>query len=336
MRRVGFGLLLSLSACLPSDATTTGSTSLSQQSSGAHTNLNPSWIPFPTLAYPEDRLVKQTRLWQVANDSGSYDFFRENFYADGLGQIALSLEELDLGSSGVFSLPSNLWQATYLHRQRYLVRYRDLHLGTESLVRSGYEIQSLPAPRTVSGRSGVVWKATSRFGYGKIEFVVDQLDDLLLEWSRFDSNGVLLASMTTESLDPNPDLSSVLWSEAAAPEQPYTGSADDPLLGFSPMSQAYVPAGFVEQSQRMILTEQVFGTLVPNIHLVVYFDGVRYFMVAQQSPESHVSDPQARALAVKSEFGGIRLLEGAISGAHLYVIGSLPWQELLAVYGSAG
>ncbi len=334
MRHIGIGLLL-LTACLPSDATTTGTTSLAQHSSGAHTNLNPAAIPFPALAYPEDRLVKQTRLWQVRNDTNTFDLFRESLIADGVGQFALNLEELDLGSTGVFAMPSTLWQATYQHRQRYLVRYRDFHLGSESQVRSGFQVQSLPIPRIVSGRTGRVWRVTSRYGYGEVEFVVDQQDDFLLGWSRFDSAGNLIASMTTESLESNPNLTNVVWSQIAAPEQPYTGPADNSILGFAPVEQVYLPAGFVEQDQRMVMTEQVFGTSVPNIHLAVFYDGVRHLMVAQQSPGSQYPDPQTQALAIKSEIGGIRLLDGPVPGAHLFVIGSLPWQELLAIYGSS-
>jgi hypothetical protein len=304
----------------------------SQQGAGA-----PSRAELPAVLPPEDFLLTQQRLFRVRDAEGRYEVFQEALHADGAGSFQLEVLGHQAPGSQGMNQPSVEWQAAYEFRQRYLVHYRDLHRGDESRVRRNFVWEVLPGSELVAGRAATRHRATNRYGYGSVELVVDDELGLLLGWTVFDETGVVLRSLETTALDLDPDHGGVGWSGPAAPEQPYRGAIDAPTLGFVPLSVRYAPAGYFPVEEKMVLTEQVFGTQVPNLHVEVLSDGLHLLLVAQQGDSGSVGGNQIhRSLLQVVDLGGVRVVQGAVGSHQVYAVGTAPLIELEGTWASAG
>lgn len=310
----------------------------SLQSSGGSGGVAPSADPQVAFVAPEIPHLRQQRIFSIRDSSGSFARFLETLWADGTGNFALLLDAVQEPGAAGFDTPSDEWAANYLRRQRFLVHFREPHFASAERVRRNYAWRTLPGTTTVAGRDATTHRATNRHGYGSLELVLDQATDLLLGWTVRDEQGQILSSLETVefALDPiiPPDLA---WSEPAVPELPYRGPIDDPILGFSPLSVRYAPAGFFSVEQRIILAEQLYGSLFPNLHLEVLGDGLQVILVAQQGTSAaSIGGLLKKHLLLVEDHGGVRVVEGPIQRHHVYVVGTAPAIELRAVWTSAG
>jgi len=335
-------LTLGLGACFGSGSATTensfdGDTRALSSGAGSVSGASGSELLLPGFVSPEEMKLRAERHYQVRNSEGELEVFLETLSADGQGNFRLDLDGHQPAGASVMHQPSLDWEATYERRQRYLVNFRDLHRGEDERIRRNYVWETLPGTILVAGRSCVTHRATSRYGYGKIELVVDEQLDLLMGWSVFDEVGQLMSSIETVSIDLAPVFGSITWSVQAAPEQPYRGAIDVPALGFQPLQVHYAPAGYFSLEQKMLLTEQVFGTDVPNLHVEVLDDGLQVILVAQQGDNGYVSGHLLDKVLVQfADLGGVRVAEGPIGSHRVYVVGSAPLEELQATWISTG
>ncbi len=337
-------LTLGLGACFGSSsgagaaADPTDPGRLSQAAGGSSNEATaPSAVRLPDFAAPESMLLDQERLFRVRNPEGTLDTFRELLSADGSGEFRLELTGVQHAGSNSMLAPSLDWQALYDRRQRYLVRYRDLHRGEEDRLRRNYVWETVAGSTSLAGRSCTQYLATSRYGYGSVELYVDDQLGLLLGWAVRDEAGLLLSSVETTSLDLAPDHAGTVWSTPAAPEQPYRGPIDNATLGFGPLELRYAPAGYFSVEEKIVLTEQVYGTQIPNLHLEVMSDGLNVILAAQQGDTGLVSGNLINKILMQvTDLGGVWVVEGPIHSNRVYVVGSAPLEELEGVWTSAG
>ncbi|KAA3611895.1 MAG: hypothetical protein DWQ01_07365 [Planctomycetota bacterium] len=335
-------LLLSLCSCFASGESnpdTTNSTErlAAQAGSGGGANSDLGELkPLPDIQYPEDQMVQLEREYEVLIGEGVYRRFQELVYADGQGNVAMELIGLAEDREQPFQNPSALEQMYYDLRQRYLLRYRDVHLRDESRFRQNYGMEELPGTVTLAGRSCRQHVAHSRHGFGDVHFFIDESTDLLLGWSIFDPEGVETARLRTTAVDFQPNFSGVTWSQPLIPEQPYRGAVDDAALGFTPKHAIYRPNGFFPESTMMLLG-QVFTNDLPNIHFEVNHDGLRVLFIAQHPSEqqqSKIGPNQIIVEAQSSRIGGISVLEATRDQIHLYIVGAVSQDEEATILGS--
>ncbi|RMH04880.1 MAG: hypothetical protein D6702_02020 [Planctomycetota bacterium] len=289
----------------------------------------------PTFRAPEEFLLEAERLYRVRDAAGAYEVFREVLRADGQGQFALELTGHQPAGAAAIGPPSLDWQARYEFRQRFLVHFRDLHRGSEESLRRNYVWEELPGSVTMAGRSCSRHLVTNRYGYGSIELTIDDQLELLLGWVVRDETGQELSSLETTALNLAPNLTGVTWSAPAAPIQPYRGPIDDPVLGFTPLSLHYAPAGYFPTEERMVLTEQVFGTSIRNFHVEVLHDGLQTILIGQQGGNgTGPGGPIQKTIIKLSDLGGVRVVEGPIGARQVCVLGTAPMQELRATWNS--
>ncbi|MDP7062966.1 MAG: hypothetical protein QF489_08575 [Planctomycetota bacterium] len=292
-------------------------------------------IEIPEFEYVEDQDLHLTRELSIFDSLGRAQRFEEDLHSDGSGQIALSILQFADFGLPMWSQPSSQLEASYFNRQSYLVKYRDLHLGSEISLQRNFRWSEQPGVVQVAGLDCKRIIAESVHDLGDFEFHVTVDTDLLLGWTSFDVQGNPVMRMKTLDVDFTPDHNGVAWAVPAVAEHPYAGEVDEPLLGFSPKSPQYVPPGFYRLEERLLLANGIMANL-GNIHAAFYSDGIHVLFVAQQkilsSPSLNVLS--GAALVKHAEIGGIRVAEGDVPGRRLYVVGQLPTEELQTIFGS--
>ena len=343
---VSLAVLISatLVSCLPVEqGAQTGPSSLSQSSQGGfgtNQSIAAGEWSLPSVVYPEQENLRVERHLGVLNSAGRMTWQHEALHADGAGEFRLDLLGVALDNPMGFSLPSDIQFAAFDRRQRYLVSFRDLHFGNSLRVRQNYEWHEEFGVPTVAGVLCDRYSATSRFGFGAVEFVIAADTRLLMGWSLRDTEGQITMTSTTVSLDWAPDHTGIAWSTPAAPNQAYTGSAADiATLGFEPTPARYIPQGFATSEERMVLVETIFPDIL-NLHLDVLDDGLRTLFFAQQRNITRGGGPGQStgtgqlAGARYSDLGGIRVVEGLFDGREIFIVAPLPTDELMAMLGS--
>ncbi|MCP4093383.1 MAG: hypothetical protein GY747_08035 [Planctomycetes bacterium] len=292
-------------------------------------------ISIPEFDYVEDQDLQATRELSIFDNLGRAERFKEDLHSDGSGEIALSILEYAGLGLPTWSQPDSQLESSYFNRQRYLVKYRDLHLGSEISLQRNFRWSEQPGVVQVAGLDCKRIFAESVHGLGNFEFLVTVDTDLLLGWTSFDVQGDPVMRMKTLDVDFTPDHNGVAWAVPAVAEHPYAGPVDEPLLGFAPQSPQYVPPGFYGLEERLLLANGIMANL-GNIHAALYSDGIHMLFVAQQKTLSTPAlNVLSGAVLVKhADIGGIRVAEGDLPGRRVYVVSQLPSEELQTIFGS--
>ncbi len=326
--------LLGLASCLPQNSATDATGRSMAMSGSGQGNTNVFDKSLPNIVYGEDILVREERTYRVLGKDGLWDSFFEEFSSDGSSQFALELVQVAMDDASVPVTPSLYWLDAYATRDRYMTKFRDPHLGEEATIRQNYLWRSLPGLRSIAGRDCLKFRAESNYGFGSFEFYIDNQNDHLLGWQRIDPTGALAAEMEVTTVNYAPTFTNQVWSQPMAPERDYDQLNDDVLLGITPQRTLYLPLGFTLNRQRFVDAEQVFGTLVPNLYFEHYSDGIQNMFVVQSKITSAAAPKADINFANRADLGGVRIVEGQVADGQVYVVGSLPRQELLAVYGA--
>ncbi|MFP6640782.1 MAG: hypothetical protein VCC04_11110 [Myxococcota bacterium] len=341
MKRVLIVLVLGLlSACLPEPTASDSqgrSASVAAGNSGSTPGRDstPQGQGLPVILAPESFAIHQEREFSILGLDGEFEHFSEVLLADGLGEFRLDIVGWAEGATTNRWTPSQETVALYERRQRYLVRYRDLHLGESSDLSANYGYLRFPDTVSMSGRTCDHYRFRSKYGFGDTTLTVDQETRVVLGWTLSNPEGITVMQMETTLVDFAPNLSGVSWSVPVVGQNDFQSPGDDLTLGFTPLSIYYVPPGFEEIHQKMLLTKAIFQD-ISNIHLTAFTDGLRVLFVAQQRrPGNSQVDPSAhRHFARESAIGGIRVIDGEIRNQPVFVLGVLPSEELVAIFGS--
>ena len=314
----------------------TSSTQAATAAGQSVTAATRSAIDIPQFQYPEQFNLQSTRELRLFNASGLAERFEESFHSDGAGQISLMVNSHAATGMSSWSPPSTELVASYFSRQSYLVKYRDLHLGSRLSLQRNFRWTEQPGVVQVAGIDCRRINAHSVEGLGDFDFLVAaDSTDLLLGWTTYDVQGNPVMQMETTSVDFTPDHSGIAWATPLVAEQPYTDLIDEPLLGFTPITPQYLPPGFYMLEKRLLLANGIL-TGLGNIHAALYSDGIHLLFVAQQQL---VSNPTLTFLSGASlvkfaSIGGIGVAEGDLPGKRIYVVSQLPTEELQTVFGS--
>lgn len=292
-------------------------------------------IQTPEFEYAEDINLQLTRELSIFDSLGRAERFKEDLHSDGSGELALGIIEYAGFGLPTWIQPTSQLESSYFNRQRYLVKYRDVHLGSQLSLQRNFRWTEQPGVVQVAGVDCKRITARSVHNLGDFEFLASVDTNLLLGWTSFDVLGAPVMEMKTLSLDFTPDHSGVAWAVPAVAEHPYAGPVDEPLLGFSPQAPEYVPPGFYRLEERLLLTSGIMANL-GNIHAALYSDGIHVLFVAQQRTLSSpaLSVLSGAVLVKHAEVGGIRAAEGDVPGRRIYVVSQLPTEELQNVFGS--
>jgi hypothetical protein len=329
-----YALSVALLGCGPT-AETQGETlaaTVGTQSVGLATHQT---IEIPEFEFVEDLDLQATRELSIFDNLGRAERFKEDLHSDGSGEIALNIQQYAGFGLPAWSQPTSQLEASYFNRQRYLVKYRDLHLGSNISLQQNFRWTEQPGVVQVAGLDCKRINALSVHGLGDFEFLVTVDTGLLLGWTSFDVLGAPVMRMKTLDVDFTPDHNGVAWAVPAVAEHPYAGPVDDPLLGFAPQSPQYVPPGFYRLEERLLLANGIMANL-GNIHAALYSDGIHMLFVAQQQTMTSPSlNVLSGAVLVKhADIGGIRVAEGDLPGRRVYVVSQLPTEELQTIFGS--
>jgi len=327
-------LLIGASACRPDAYSFT-----SETSGDTGTTTAPL---APGESIPE-QLPKIVGAYEVAIDLG-FDYYsydsgvlvaqqRERLRADGQGEFLLELLFM-AGSTGQWRAPTAQQSEAFGRRQYFFTKHRGPALLDMDLARRNYSWRQLDGSFTVAGRSVDRFRLVSLFNLGDVMLDVDQATGVLLAWSYFTAEGLLLTEVKATAVDFQPDLSGVNWPTAMVPTESYDGLGESGRLAFTPLTQIGSGAGFLNSEARMLPLEEA-GTGLTNIYLELMSDGVRTVVIAQQ--ETGVSVDQdlpfpARALSfTKLDEGGVTVMQGKLDSKLVFAVGAISSDDLMVL-----
>ncbi|MDA0668277.1 MAG: hypothetical protein O3A95_02035 [Planctomycetota bacterium] len=331
---------LFLLACDPVDqgGASSENLALSSGSSGgqALSGTSPQAIEIPEFEYPENVAIELERVIHVRNLNGILERTQETFLADGLGNIRLNVTGFSPDQAQAFATPSTMLQMNYLNQMRFMVKYRDPHLGAQTALLHNFTWTEDAVPVQVAGVNCIRYTAKSLQRYGDVEFLADAQTGLLLGWTQFDASGAISMKMEATSVNLSPSLAGVAWSVPLVAEQAFSGPNDFAALGYEPMEPAYLPAGFYQEEAWLRFS----GPSIPgisNMLVKVYSDGIHLVFVAQANEATqHLGLQFANRVTdvFESDLGGIRVAEGSIGERRLYVASLLSMEEIETIFGS--
>ena len=293
----------------------------------------------PQFTYPEDSNIYLQREVEVPSNSAAGDFhvFHEVLRADGQGRFNLKIIETMMAGDTVFGPPSVDVEITYQDQQRYMVQYRDVHLG-RGLSRN-FNWTEDPVLQQIAGVDCVHYTVESVHGLGDAEFWTDANNEMLLAYTLFDNAGEVTLKLTTTVIDAAPIHTGVGWSSSLVTEEVYSPGNNTIILDFEVSQPAYLPPGFYKKSVRVLNSFGLFSGM-GNLHVALFSDGIHQLFIAQHSDTSGVNNggasqsPNSITLAKFSETGGIQMVEGNPPLKKVYVVGPMPRDEIQIVFGS--
>ena len=294
----------------------------------------------PQFTYPEYSNIYLQREVEVPSNSAAGDFhvFREALRADGQGSFNLEIIETMMAGDTVFGAPSVDIAITYQDQQRYMVKYRDIHLGRALSLNFNWTED--PVLQQIAGVDCVHYIVESVHGLGDAEFWIDASNDMLLAYTMFDNAGEVTLKLTTTVIDNAPVHAGVEWSSPLVDEEDFSPNGSNTItLDFEVSEPLYLPPGFYKKSLRVLNSFGMFQGM-GNLHVALFSDGIHQLFVAQHSETSGVNNggvsqsPNSITLAKFSETGGIRMVEGNPPLKKVYVVGSMPRDEIHTVFSS--
>jgi hypothetical protein len=238
----------------------------------------------------------------------------------------------------VFGAPSVDIAITYQDQQRYMVKYRDIHLGRALSLNFNWTEDLVL--QQIAGVDCVHYIVESVHGLGDAEFWIDASNDMLLAYTMFDNAGEVTLKLTTTAIDNTPVHAGVEWSSPLVDEEDFRSNGSNTItLDFEVSEPLYLPPGFYKKSVRVLNSFGMFQGM-GNLHVALFSDGIHQLFVAQHSEANGVNNgsaaqsPNSITLAKFSETGGIRMVEGNPPLKKVYVVGSMSRDEIHTVFSS--
>jgi hypothetical protein len=192
----------------------------------------------------------------------------------------------------------------------------------------------------IAGVDCVHYIVESVHGLGDAEFWIDASNDMLLAYTMFDNAGEVTLKLTTTVIDNTPVHAGVEWSSPLVDEEDYDPDGSNTIaLDIEVSEPLYLPPGFYKKSVRVLNSFGMFQGM-GNLHVALFSDGIHQLFIAQHADTSVVNNggtsqsPNSITLAKFSETGGIRMVEGNPPLKKLYVVGSMPRDEIHTVFSS--
>jgi hypothetical protein len=302
-------------------------------------NANGFLTQAPEFFYPENSNIYLEREVQVPSNilPGEFHIFHEVLRANGQGEFNLKIAEAMKAGDTIFTPPTTEQQITYQDQQRYMVQYRDIHLGLQHGLSANFRWIEDPALQQVAGVDCLHYTVESVHNLGDAEFWVDANSGLLLAYTMYDNAGDITLKLETMLVDTAPDNSNIQWSAALVDEEVYDPNSNTITLDYDVLAPNYLPPGFYQRNARVLDSFGMFQGM-GNMHVAMFTDGIHQLFVAQHSfveagPNAG-QVPTAVTLARFSESGGIQMVEGDPPFKKVYVVGQMPRDEIQTVFSS--
>ncbi len=216
--------------------------------------------PKPTTVRPA-REVRHAgdRLVTLYENGTKWLQYRERIVTDGAGQFSLK----PLGPP--LTPASSLWEVLQISAEGYFFRYRDFAIRDDALLKQNWRLQDLGQTAQVAGRECSRYLIERRDLSRSFYVCIDVENELDLAYQEYDATGQLVAEMTYETFDEDPDLSTAIWYQETLDEatiDPYDGTLAQ-TLGFAVPLPSRLPDGFwLDQAYRLTFAEKTWCKLV--------------------------------------------------------------------------
>lgn len=330
---------LSSLACEPATGSGAqgGSLAATQGPSGTNARIEtaPTPVSIRDFVYPESIPLEAVWVVEAVLPNGDYERFEENFFADGNGNTSLNLIGYAPDLVQPFAAPSSQRILDYQSRSRFMIKYRNLHLGAFAALWQNFRWVEDPNLVQVAGVDCIRTMAYSRHGSGDVEFLSDAQTDLILGWTYYAQDGSVALKLETTSFDLNPNLNGIAWSAPIVGEQHYSPN-DRHLLSFEPVEPDYLPEGFYEVESWLRFSAGLFPGM-SDMLVKLYSDGLHLMFVAQHGQKIFGTQMQVinKTTVVKQfDLGGIRVSEGTLGKRRFYVASMMSLEEIGTVFAS--
>ena len=286
----------------------------------------------PVLVYPDEIQILIEREVLLHDDSESA--VMERLSADGTGQFLLEPLSYRSSSQSVWGEVPDTTELLYRLRGRFLVLYRDVHLGHPLAYGSNYNWYVDSEPHLVAGRETTMWSARSVHGFGGADLLIDNETGVLLGWVLYGADLEPQVSCTPTLVDFDPEHGDLSPQEGGIELRPYDAEKHLSEMSFEPRTPQYLPPGYYLEREDFAASGPQLGNEL-NAHIAVYHDGLRELFVVQRPADVAGPTPSLIIDTVRrSRFGGMELVEGVSHGHEMFVVSGLPSEELQTVFGS--
>lgn len=290
--------------------------------------------------------------WAAAEEPGSgsegVEVFREIFHSDGQGSFLLEVTGYSTDPEGGFAEPGLELEKRYRRQQGFYVRYRNLHVTNPRSLEENYFLHVVTGEHQMAGRNCRRYFLRSKRDGRAAEVWVDRESDLMLGWTTWGPEGDFIAHLETTAIDYSPSHAGVEWAEDGPPRIPYEEGVTYPELDVEPLSVRYVPASYYLERRELMDTEGL-GVGTNRVYLEIYSDGIFNLFVAQLPggmtpafrdgggdwfagmPDNSSGEKNFPFLRY-SELGPHVVAEGRRFDHQVYVVGTLPMDEITNVY----
>ncbi len=179
---------------------------------------------------------------------------RVELFAGGSSPVLVFREEVVVGGDGRFGLePLEAFSPVpddWIHRERlwarFSFRYRDFAIRDSDSFLRNWRLTDLGQETVVAGRKCSSYLVERKIGEAKrYELALDEELGCILREAKYDAEGRLLSVVEYESLDPQPDLESAVWTQGAVDERELDPAADlRSQLGAALSLPRRIPEGF--------------------------------------------------------------------------------------------
>lgn len=266
--------------------------------------------------------------------------YREEVTTDGAGQF--TIQPLSVVTPPMDFLEEEAFLSSQANRESFFFRHRGFAIRDHDSFWRNYRVSHIASSQLVAGRSCERFSIERHDGTGeRFTIAIDPATWLILFEERVSSSGELLSRIQFETLELDPDLSTVqltggasAWIEFDTAQPP--ASLKGPLLVPSapPTSFEFQSAGYQESA----------GLSGKSWAQLVYSDGVEevFFLFEEEADtignaanSSHsIINHEADTVRV-FRFGHWSMIEGHVAGRFVVAVGRVHEQDLLLMLQSA-
>jgi hypothetical protein len=283
------------------------------------------------------------RRLEFASDAGPALAFQERIVTDGQGRYSIQPE----GPSGSSVADWGLFELTQRAREGFLFRYRDFCVRDPQLFATNWSVIH-EGESVIAGRACESYRVVRTSGAPRaFALGVDGQTGLILSVHEYGAEGELAASMVYESLDSQPDLSTVAWHQNSNQEVVF-GSAEalEAELGFSPLEPRLLPQGYAPLELARVADGRggswIKRTYSDGLEPLFFFQGITPSQsgnpVGKKLGQHDLlsgSPPNTDSAVVVFDLGSALALQGEVEGFDLMAIGRVSEPELLDLVESS-
>lgn len=265
--------------------------------------------------------------------------FLERITTDGAGHYAIE----PLGLLGTPEIEWDGFELVQRAREGFSFRYRDFQVRDVQGFLRNWSTERRPGTVYVAGRACTRYRLERRVGeFGAFELSVDETG-LVLASEQLDAEGHVLAAMTYESFQLDPDPALAVWHQPSNSEVSLDPRQDlSEQVDMKPLEPRLLPSGYelmeaatVSQGPEARWLKLVYSDGIEPLFFLQRIGATSAGKIARADHPDLGRSAESTSAVLVFQVGSALAIQGQVNGLDLIVIGKAPRAELLDLIESA-